>query len=158
MGFRISWAVLRIPKPRIPDSTSKNDQDSRIRPIPLHGATFDFTNFIDTFLYHQLWRELGLLPRHYLTIWSQRHVNSFNRIMLSVSIRSATRSTWKIRIFRGVARIFQEGEWGFTLCHTQGTYQIGMLTSRRFFTKRDIFFRSAVGVGRRTSLQDSCID
>jgi len=31
-------------------------------------------------------------------------------------------------------------EWGFTLYHTQGTYQIGMSTSRRFFTKRDIFF------------------
>ena len=64
--------------------------------------------------------------------------------MLSVSIKTATRSTLKIRIFRGVARIFQEGEGGggrgFTLCHTQGTYQIGMSTSRRFFTKRDIFF------------------
>ena len=112
MGFPISWAVLRIPKPRIPDSTSKNDQDSRIRPIPLRGATFDFTNFIDTFLYHQLRREQGLLPRHYLTIWSQRQINSFNRIMLSVSIKTARRSILKIRIFRGVARIFQEGGGG----------------------------------------------
>ena len=61
--------------------------------------------------------------------------------MLSVSIKTATRSTWKIRIFRGVARIFQRGGGGeFTLCHTQGTYQIGMSTSRRFSTKRDIFF------------------
>ena len=55
--------------------------------------------------------------------------------------RTQRRSTWKIRIFRGVARIFQEGGGGggFTLCHTQGTCQIGMSTSRRF-TKRDIFF------------------
>ena len=65
--------------------------------------------------------------------------------MLSVSIKTARRSILKIRIFRGVARIFQEGGGGgggggFTLCHTQGTYQIGMSTFRRFFTKRDIFF------------------
>ena len=62
--------------------------------------------------------------------------------MLSVSIKTATTSTWKIRIFRGVARIFQlgGGGGGFPLCHTQGTYQIGMSTSRRFSTKRDIFF------------------
>ena len=32
--------------------------------------------------------------------------------MLSVSIKTATRSTLKIRIFRGVARIFQEGGGG----------------------------------------------
>ena len=47
MGFWIPWAVFRIPKPRIPDftnqiflipdSTSKNFPDSRIR-ICLHGA------------------------------------------------------------------------------------------------------------------------
>ena len=32
--------------------------------------------------------------------------------MLSVSIKTARRSTLKIRIFRGVARIFQEGGGG----------------------------------------------
>ena len=32
--------------------------------------------------------------------------------MLSVSIKTATTSTWKIRIFRGVARIFQLGGGG----------------------------------------------
>ena len=46
LGFRIPivsgmmwipWMGFRIPKPRIPDSTSKNFQDSGIR-IPLHGA------------------------------------------------------------------------------------------------------------------------
>ena len=46
-GFRISivsgiprlpWAVVRIPKPRIQDSTSKNFLDSGIR-TPLHGVT-----------------------------------------------------------------------------------------------------------------------
>ena len=31
VGFRIPWAVFRIPKPRIPDSTSKNFLDSGIR-------------------------------------------------------------------------------------------------------------------------------
>ena len=36
VGFRIPWAVFWIPKPRIPDSTSKNCTDSGIR-IPLHG-------------------------------------------------------------------------------------------------------------------------
>ena len=34
VGFRIPWAVFRIPKPRIPDSTSRNFPGSRIR-IPL---------------------------------------------------------------------------------------------------------------------------
>ena len=37
VGFRIPSAVFRIPKPRIPDSTSKKFLDSGIR-IPLHGA------------------------------------------------------------------------------------------------------------------------
>ena len=37
VGFRILSVVFRIPKPRIPDSTSKKFLDSGIR-IPLHGA------------------------------------------------------------------------------------------------------------------------
>ena len=37
VGFRISWAVFRIPKPRIPVSTTKNVPDTGIW-IPLHGA------------------------------------------------------------------------------------------------------------------------
>ena len=37
-GFRVPWAVLRIPKPRSPDSTFKNFSDSGI-PIPLHEAS-----------------------------------------------------------------------------------------------------------------------
>ena len=37
VGFRIPIAGFRIPKPRIPDSTSKKFLDSGIR-IPLHGA------------------------------------------------------------------------------------------------------------------------
>ena len=39
VGFRILSAGFRIPKPRIPDSTSKKFVDSGIR-IPLHGASF----------------------------------------------------------------------------------------------------------------------
>ena len=38
VGFWILSAVFRIPKPMIPDSTSKKFLDSGIR-IPLHGAT-----------------------------------------------------------------------------------------------------------------------
>ena len=41
---------------------------------------------------------------------------------------------------RGVARIFQRG---FTLCHTEGTYQIVMWTSTLCFTKNDIFGMSS---------------
>ena len=37
VGFRIPWAVFWIPKPRIPDSKSKNFPDSGIR-IPLPWA------------------------------------------------------------------------------------------------------------------------
>ena len=39
VGFRIPSAGFRIPKPRIPDSTSKKFLDSGIR-IPLHGANW----------------------------------------------------------------------------------------------------------------------
>ena len=38
-GLRIPWAVFRIPKPTIPDSTFKNSPDSGIR-TPLHGASW----------------------------------------------------------------------------------------------------------------------
>ena len=47
-------------------------------------------------------------------------------------------------LYRGVARIFQRrrggelGGGGGTLYHTQGTYQIGMSTSRPCFTTNDI--------------------
>ena len=41
VGFRIPSAGFRIPKPRIPDSTSKKFLDSGIR-IPLHGAIKTF--------------------------------------------------------------------------------------------------------------------
>ena len=41
VGFRIPSAGFRIPKPRIPDSTSKKVLDSGIR-IPLHGAIYSF--------------------------------------------------------------------------------------------------------------------
>ena len=37
VGFRIPWAVFRIPKSRIPDSTTKVFSNSGMR-IPLHGA------------------------------------------------------------------------------------------------------------------------
>ena len=46
-------------------------------------------------------------------------------------------------LYRGVARIFQRRRGGgtgggVTLYHTQGTYQIGMSTSRPCFTTSDI--------------------
>ena len=44
VGFRILWNVFRIPKPKIPDSTSKNFPDSGIR-FPLHGAISSMTSF-----------------------------------------------------------------------------------------------------------------
>ena len=40
VGFQILGAGFRIPKPRIPDSTSKKFLDSGIR-IPLHGAIYN---------------------------------------------------------------------------------------------------------------------
>ena len=41
------------------------------------------------------------------------------------------------------------GGGGVTLHHTQGTYQIGMSTSRRFFlTKSDLFWMSIERGGR----------
>ena len=43
VGFRILSAGFRIPKPRIPDSTSKKFLDSGIR-IPLHGAILSIPN------------------------------------------------------------------------------------------------------------------
>ena len=38
VGFRTPWAVFRVPRPRIPDSTCENFPDSGIW-IPLHGAS-----------------------------------------------------------------------------------------------------------------------
>ena len=47
---RIQRAILSIPKPRIPDSTSKNFPDSGIQ-IPLHlGVTITFQGRIQEFL------------------------------------------------------------------------------------------------------------
>ena len=43
VGFRILSAGFRIPKPRIPDSTSKKFLDSGIR-IPLHGTSCDWSS------------------------------------------------------------------------------------------------------------------
>ena len=52
VGFRIPTPVFRIPRPRIPDSTSKNFQDSGFQMqnfpdsgirIPLHGAIDSIT-------------------------------------------------------------------------------------------------------------------
>ena len=47
VGFRFPWAVHRIPKPGIPDSTSKNFSDSGIR-IPLHVVNIHFRSTIQT--------------------------------------------------------------------------------------------------------------
>ena len=62
VGFRILSAGFRIPKPRIPDSTSKKFLDSGIR-IPLHGANktkssfkakiFMKINFLAGLLHHE---------------------------------------------------------------------------------------------------------
>ena len=46
VGFRILSAGFRIPRPRIPDSTSKIFLDSGIR-IPLHGAIKGSVTFLD---------------------------------------------------------------------------------------------------------------
>ena len=46
LGFRIPWAVFRIPKSRIPDSTSKNFPDSGIS-ISLHEAIPGFLIFVE---------------------------------------------------------------------------------------------------------------
>ena len=37
VGFCIPWAVFQIPKPRIPDCTSKNFSDSGIQTVPYMG-------------------------------------------------------------------------------------------------------------------------
>ena len=40
VGFRITWAVFRIPKPRIPDSTSKNFTHSAFHEQQFSGIGF----------------------------------------------------------------------------------------------------------------------
>ena len=47
VGFRILSAGFRIPKPRIPDSTSKKFLDSGIR-IPLHGTNHNTSTILST--------------------------------------------------------------------------------------------------------------
>ena len=52
------------------------------------------------------------------------------------------REVWRLTSYyvgaernRGIARIFQRERGAVTLCHTQGTYQIGLLTSMLCFKK-----------------------
>ena len=53
-GFRIPSAGFRIPKPRIPDSTSKKFLDSGIR-IPLHGAIHRLFTLLLVSVYSHCW-------------------------------------------------------------------------------------------------------
>ena len=69
VGFRIPSAGFRIPKPRIPDSTSKKFLDSGIR-IPLHGANlWTLNSSIDTNsdVHHNVCRLRWLITPLYLT-------------------------------------------------------------------------------------------
>ena len=86
-------------------------------------------------------------------------MNSFRRVINGVDERTKDRKTGEnieqsLMSTRGVASIFQRG---FTLCYTQGTYQIVMSTSALCFVKVTYFGR-AVSMGVGTSLQNSCID
>ena len=72
--------------------------------------------------------------------------------MLSVSIKTATTSTWKIRIFRGVARIFQlggGGGGGGSRCVTPRV--LTRLACRHLggFLLKETFFLMSSGRGRR---------
>ena len=62
--FRIPWAIFRTPKPRIPDSTSKNFPNSGI-PILLHEATFTINKFLhfSQFKNSSRWRDRTRLWR-----------------------------------------------------------------------------------------------
>ena len=86
VGFRFPWAVFRIPKPRIPDSTRKNFSDYGIR-IPLvHRAEWKkyiYNNQVLYFLFccqTLFWASVEyslpfLLGGHYfLSEWNWRQV------------------------------------------------------------------------------------
>ena len=53
-----------------------------------------------------------------------------------------TIQNWLFRYHGRSLDFSKEFGGGITLHHTQGTYQIGMSTSRRFFTKSDFFWMS----------------
>ena len=60
-GFGVPWAVLRIAKPRRPDSTFKNFSDSGI-PIPLHEASWCVPHrYLNLFITNRL--ELKMPPK-----------------------------------------------------------------------------------------------
>ena len=69
MGFWIPWAVLRIPKPRNPDSTSKHSQipdstkfesDHNVKLLPLLQLE---TSHIRFPLKQELWRKIMIIFR-----------------------------------------------------------------------------------------------
>ena len=76
------------------------------------------------------------------------------------------REVWRLTSYnvgaegnRGIARIFQRERGAVTLCHTQGTYQIGLLTSMLCFKKSGAWAASVCvclggGGGGGTSLQE----
>ena len=81
VGFRIPSAGFRIPKPRIPDSTSKKFLDSGIR-IPLHGAKIGPDTNPLTFVltaakfWPQLWLAVRTMPQDLIGCWNQRKLKA----------------------------------------------------------------------------------
>ena len=91
---RIQRAVLPIPKPRIPDSTSKNFPDSGIQ-ISLHlGVTITFQGQIQEFLIGG-WRGVGS------KLWFRKDSLSFfvaNYRIYSINHPGRLLNVWTVRV------------------------------------------------------------
>ena len=91
---RIQRAILPIPKPRIPDSTSKNFPDSGIQ-IPLHlGVTINFQGRIQEFLIGG-WRGVGS------KLWFRKDSLSFfvaNYRIYSINHPGRLLNVWTLRV------------------------------------------------------------
>ena len=91
---RIQRAILPIPKPRIPDSTSKNFPDSGIQ-IPLHlGVTINFQGRIQEFLIGG-WRGVGS------KLWFRKDSLSFfvaNYRIYSINHPGRLLNVWTVRV------------------------------------------------------------
>ena len=106
-GFQSPWDVLQIPKPRIPDSTSKNFPSLRKQPT-FGDAT---TGFPAKWRLRNERRNSILIPRHYpdLGSASDRSCRVGNLIQ---PIRSTTQasSVWNF-CFRFSDVIWRENQW-----------------------------------------------
>ena len=119
MGFRISWVVFQIPKPRIPDSISKIFLDYVIR-IPLHGVIARFSLVV----YRVIFREIRLESKWKTTFW-----------VFPKKISEINGTSEKVVLFFRV----EYSKWKFVFHFLEAILDTSFRPSRPFFGKWNWF-------------------